>query len=132
MRLLVAVATIGILMIAGCGKSDWGYLNGTVLLNGQPVGPGMISLQAADGLRVGATAYFGADGKYKVISSGRKDGAHVGEYLVAIQGGENLDEENSGPRPKSNIPARYASSTTSKLKVTIEPGTKTFDFNLKP
>ena len=125
------MAASAVLTIPGCGKSDWGQLNGTVLLNGQPVGPGMISLTAVDG-KTGASAFFGADGKYKVISSGRKDGARVGEYVVSIQGGENLGEENSGPRPKSNIPTRYANSDTSQLKVTIERGAKTTDFDLKP
>lgn len=133
MRQLIAlIASVGLLMACGCGKSDWGQLNGTVLLNGQPVGPGSITLEAADGLSPGAMAFFEADGKYSVLSSGRKQGAHVGEYLVTIQGGEGFGEENSGPRPKSSIPVRYASSKTSNLKVTIEPGTKDFDFELKP
>ncbi len=132
MRLATAIAIAGLSLTAGCGKSDWGYLKGTVLLNGQPVGPGMISLEPTDGVRAGAMAVVGEDGKYSVISSGRKDGAHTGEYKVTIQGGEDFGEENSGPRPKSNIPARYANSATSDLTVTIEPGAKDYDFQLKP
>jgi hypothetical protein len=77
-------------------------------------------------------ASFAADGKFSVISAGRKEGAHVGEYNVLIQGGENFGTEEVGPRPKSNIPARYANPTTSDLKVTIEPGKQTVDFDLKP
>lgn len=130
-RLLIIAAVVGTTAISGCGRSDWGNLSGTVLLNGQPVGPGTISFQDVSG-KPGASADFGADGKYQVFSSGRKQGAHTGEYQVAILGGENLSEEGSGRRPKSAIPARYADPSTSNLKVTIEPGSKTFDFELKP
>jgi hypothetical protein len=82
--------------------------------------------------RAGAIASFGADGKYSVVSAGRKEGAKSGEYNVTIHGGEHFGEETVGPRPKSQIPVRYANPTTSNLKVTIEPGNQAFDFELKP
>ena len=37
-----------LLALAGCGKSDWGYVSGTVLVNGQPAGPGTITFESAD------------------------------------------------------------------------------------
>ena len=77
-------------------------------------------------------ASFGEDGKYSVFSSHHKDGAHTGEYKVVIAGGEDFGLENSGPKPKSKIPARYSNQDTTDLKVTIEPGKKEFDFKLKP
>jgi hypothetical protein len=132
MRHLAIGAATALLMVTGCGKGDRGLLSGTVLLNGQPVGPGTISLEPLDGDRAGAIASFGEDGKYTVMSAGRKEGAPVGEYRVLIYGGEGFGEENAGPRPKSKIPARYGNPQTSDLKVTIKPGNQDFDFDLKP
>jgi len=121
-----------LLMIAGCGNSDWGYLEGTVRLNGEPVGPGTMTFEPVAGDKAGALASFGEDGKYSVRSAGRKEGAPIGEYRVAIIGGESFGEEVAGPRPPSKIPARYSQPATSNLTVTIEPGTKTMDFDLEP
>jgi hypothetical protein len=121
-----------VLLATGCGQSDWGQLSGTVLLNGQPVGPGTITLEPVSADRAGAIASFAADGKYTVMSAGRKEGAPVGEYQVMIHGGDSFGEETVGPKPKSAIPPRYANPNTSDLKVTIEGGENTFDFNLKP
>jgi hypothetical protein len=132
MRCIAPWGAAVLLMAAGCGKGDRGYLSGTVLLNGQPIGPGTISLEPLDGDRAGATASFGADGKYTVVSAGRKEGAAVGEYRVLIYGGEAFGEEHVGPRPVSKIPARYSNPQTSDLTVTIEPEKKTVDFDLKP
>jgi hypothetical protein len=123
----------GLLVLAtGCGRKDWGYLSGTVKLNGQPVGPGSIEFQPTDAVRAGAMASFGEDGNYSVFSSGRKEGAHTGEYKVVISGGEEFGLEDSGPKPKSIIPARYSNPDTTDLKVTIEAGKKVFDFEMKP
>jgi hypothetical protein len=131
-RCLVAGAAVVLLMAAGCGNADRGYLTGTVLLSGQPVGPGTLSFEPLDGDRPGGSAFFGEDGKYTLMSAGRKEGAPIGEYRVLVYGGEGFGEETPGPRPKSKIPARYANPQTSDLKITIQPGKQTFDFDLKP
>jgi hypothetical protein len=128
----LTVCWLAVLLAGGCGKADWGYLSGTVKLNGQPVGPGTITFEPTDAERAGSIASFGEDGQYTVISAGRKEGARVGEYRVLIQGGSTFGEETVGPRPASKIPARYANPQTSDLKVTIESGSKTHDFELKP
>jgi hypothetical protein len=120
------------LTVCGCSGSDWGYLSGTVLLDGRPVGPGTITLEPVNADRAGAIASFGADGIYRVISAGRKEGARTGEYRVTIHGGEGFGEEAGGPKPPTKIPARYGNPSTSDLTVTIEPKEKVFDFNLKP
>jgi hypothetical protein len=131
-REILSFVLASLVPFAGCGKSDWGYLEGTVKSNGQAVGPGTITLEPADGIGVGAMAFFQADGKYSVMSAGRKAGTRTGEYIVTVQGGESFGEENPGPRPKSAIPPKYADAKTSGLKVTIEPGTKNFDIELAP
>ena len=123
-----------LLVAAGCGGEDRGYLTGTVTLSGAPTGSGTISLEPVSGVGSGAMAFVGEDGKYSVISAGREEGAHVGEYRVKIEGGNRGDfgSEGAAPAPKSNIPARYANYETSDLKVTIESGENEFDIELQP
>jgi hypothetical protein len=121
-----------VVAVTGCGGEDRGYLDGVVKLNGTPVGPGTISLEPVDGMHAGAIGTFGEDGQYSIVSAGRKEGAPPGEYRVLIQGGAELGMETAGPRPASNIPARYADPSNSDLKITLKPGRQSFDFELKP
>jgi hypothetical protein len=129
--MLVAAISTCILSLVGCGRSDWGIITGTVRVNGQPVGPGSMILEPVASGAPGAIAHFGADGKYKLMSSGKKDGARVGEYRVSITGGESAGDEVVDPKANTLIPARYSDTTTSKLTLTVEPGTKEVDFDLK-
>jgi hypothetical protein len=121
-----------LLMAVGCSSESMGELEGVVKLNGSPVGPGTITLQPIDDSRAGAMATFGEDGKYSVMSAGRKPGAPPGEYRVLIYGGEGFGEETAGPRPQSKIPVRYGQPESSNLTVKIEPGSNTMDFDLAP
>jgi hypothetical protein len=121
-----------IALAAGCSQESRGYLEGVVSLNGAPVGPGTIMLEPVDASRAGAMATFGEDGKYSIISAGRKPGAATGEYRVSILGGEGFGEETSGRRPQSKIPPRYGQADTSNLIVKIEAGNNTQDFDLQP
>jgi hypothetical protein len=127
--------TIGVLamlaVVVGCGKKEWGHLTGTVSLNGQPIGPGVISFEPIDGQRAGAVARIEDDGKYKVISARSKEGARTGEYRVTIHSSlKDFGFEDKGSRP-APIPSKYADPKTSGLTATIEPGEKTLDFELK-
>jgi hypothetical protein len=129
--LLALLLMLMTLAATGCGKSDWGYMSGKVLLNGQPIGPGMISLERVDGQGAGAMGLVDTDGNYTITSARKKEGAAVGEYRVTIN--PNLKdfgfEQGANRAP---IPARYANADTSGLSVNVERGRKQFDFELKP
>jgi hypothetical protein len=129
----LAFGAIGLSLafVGGCGSSDWGEVTGTVRVNGQPVGPGSMNLEPVEPGKPGAVARFAEDGRYAVISSGNKKGAHVGEYRVSITGGVAGDEIVD-PHAKSQIPAKYGNSATSNLTLTVEPGSTTHDFDLIP
>ena len=127
-----AAVMLAIVAVIGCGDQDRGFLTGTVTLNGQPVGPGTLTLRPVNSAGAGAMALFGEDGKYEVMTSGREKGAPVGEYRVFIQGGEDFGAEQEGPPPESEIPVRYNTPDGSDLTVTIEPGNHTHDFELQP
>jgi hypothetical protein len=119
-----------LMFVAGCGASDRGYVTGTVRLNGQPIGPGIINFQSTSG-GSGAMATFAEDGKYTVTSSGKKEGAKIGEYTVTIHG-ESFGDEVVDPKAKTIIPAKYSNATTSTLTLKVEPGTKEVNFDLTP
>ncbi|HEX6960375.1 MAG TPA: hypothetical protein VF175_00800 [Lacipirellula sp.] len=127
--------SIGIVaaVLVGCGGEEWAYLEGAVLLNGAPVGPGVVRFEPTQESRAGAIARFGEDGRYEAISSGRKEGLPPGEYRVAIEGGEDASSESiSTPASKSAIPARYRDPSSSGLTVTVESGSQSHDFQLTP
>lgn len=125
-----ALALCAMLSFVGCGDDQWGEIEGVVKLNGQPIGPGRMILMPATEQHGGSMGMVAENGRYTVLSPGRKPGAAVGDYLVGIQ--DDFDPEAIGPRPKAKFPAKYADPATSGLKVTIEPGTRTFDFELAP
>jgi hypothetical protein len=118
------------ILLVGCSSSDRGFVTGTVSVNGKPVGPGTITLEPIEG-GPGAHAKFAEDGKFKVTSSGKKEGAQVGEYRVAIIGGDNVDEL-ADPKGRAIIPAKYGDSSKSDLTLNVEAGAKEVNFDLKP
>jgi hypothetical protein len=81
-----------------------------------------------------AIAHFREDGKYTLKSAGNREGAPVGNYLVMIhgRGEEQFGDEVVDPKQKSPIPAKYLNHRVSGLKATVEPGSQTIDFDLKP
>lgn len=118
--------------LSGCGDNSWGRLSGTVKLDGKPVGPGTITLLPVDPSMAGAMAKFGEDGKYKIMSSHSREGAKVGEYKVMLDGRapDQIGAEDTGPL-RSPIPLKYSNPKVPILHVTIEPGSKTYDFDLE-
>jgi hypothetical protein len=119
----------------GCGSSDWGYVEGIVTLEGQPVGPGTLIFEPAGPDRrsePSAVGHLNAQGEY-TLSAGEKIGASVGEYRVTIIGGDSASfaEEMKMPEEaRSLIPARYQSSEAG-LTANVAPGKQTIDFELK-
>lgn len=121
--------------LGGCGRSDWGYVEGVVTLEGEPVGPGTLLFEpAGPGQTKSAMAHFGEDGRYELMSPGDELGAPVGEYHVAVYGGGegSFGEEQVGPASQSQIPRRYLDPGTSGLTATVQQGNNTIDFNLEP
>jgi hypothetical protein len=123
--------------LAGCADENWGYVTGTVTLQGKPVGPGSLMFEPENPATVttpSAIAHFREDGQYALKSAGNREGAPAGTYLVMIHGrGEGVfGDEVVDPKHKSAIPAKYMNHRLSGLKATIKPGSQTIDFNLEP
>ena len=130
----VAAVSMGIVtaVLTGCAGEEWGYLEGSVLLDGAPVGPGVVRFEPVQESGAGSIARFGEDGKYQAMSSGRKEGLPPGEYRVAIEGGENTSSESTSAEAPSKIPARYRDPSSSGLSITVESGSQSHDFQLTP
>lgn len=124
----------GFVLLAGCGgEKDWGFVEGTVKVNGEVFGPGLISFKPQDSkARGGGIGEINAEGRFMVRSSGKKEGLAAGEYLIAIS--EKMiegDEEAVKEKPRNKIPAKYRRTSTSGLTRTVKPESQTFDFDLE-
>ena len=136
-RIPIIVALLSFVAVAGCGEKDWGYVEGTVMVDGQPVGPGSLMFEPIDpdqNTVSAAIGHFKEDGKYLLKSAGNREGAKAGEYRVMIhsRSEEKFGEEEIDPTAPSAIPARYLDYGSSGLTKTIKPGQNTIDFDLKP
>lgn len=121
--------------VAGCGRSDWGTVSGTVTVNGEPVGPGTLIFEPAEVDRRNdptSLGYFDATGHYELLSVGKTKGAQVGEYRVLIMEGSpaSLVAENPEKRKSTGkIPSKYK-DYGAQLSATIKQGSQVIDFKL--
>lgn len=120
---------------AGCGGPAKGQVSGKVTFRGQPVTEGKVTF-LPQGPGNPAEADLQSDGSYRVETI--DGGLIVGDYLVLINPPVILVDTDPGKSPPSpmekpvkNIPPRYRNQGT-PLKVTVEPGPNTFNFDLTP
>jgi hypothetical protein len=153
------VATIGAVLVAGCGPGGYsgptGTVSGTVTLNGDPVPEGCsVSFVSEEGAHT-ASGTVGAGGAYKlsvVGPEGRSNDVPAATYKVCVTppaaagaGGsaegadyEKMMEESAagGDEPTTEaeteaIPAKYQSTTTSELTFPVKEGPNTIDIELQ-
>jgi hypothetical protein len=99
MMKLCPFAVLGsVLFLAGCGGApyDIAPVHGTVVINNQPFKQGSVvfaPVAKGEEKRIGkiASGKLDAEGKYRLSSYGKDDGAVVGQHWVTII---NLDEDN--------------------------------------
>ena len=113
---------------------------GVVTYKGQGVEGASVTFAPTDRKGTAAYAITDAEGKFVLNTFGDKDGAAAGEYTVTITKKQTDTTQNpkdpNGPPlksvEKSLIPARYASSGTSKLTASVKDGGENkFTFELK-
>lgn len=137
-RSILGSLAILCLSLAGC---DDGLVSvtGTITVNGEPVGPGVVQFEPVNPVKSTARAangHFGADGKYELMSAGRNKGIRPGEYAVMIHElpeGAQFGGEEAQPVSGGKIPRKYEHSGLTGLKATVEEGkNNAIDFDLKP
>lgn len=113
---------------------------GVVQYKGRGVEGASVSFVPVDRDGTAAFALSDAEGNFSLSSFGENDGAVAGKYTVTItkkmvETTPNPKDPNGPPLKsveKSLIPARYASSGTSKLDAVVaESGENKFTFELK-
>lgn len=88
--LLILAASV----IAGCGKAPFDdglikhHVTGVITVNGQPLDRVVVRFQntdkSVDGNAAQPTGHTDAEGKFSLSTSGDKDGAVAGEYVVTF------------------------------------------------
>jgi hypothetical protein len=107
-------------------------VNGTVTLDGRPVGPGVAMFIPADGKSNPAQGAIMPDGAYS-LKTNRDVGLHAGTYKVSVM---VLDQPEVKPGERSNVPAKivtpqkYADASTSGLTYEVKPGKNAIDIPL--
>lgn len=129
-----APATIVLLAFfaSGCGETDAverASVSGNVTLDGSPVASGQIQFIPTGDTKGPASYGIIKDGGYSIAE--KQKGPVVGNALVKINSVRETGEKNDGGEPivEEAIPANYNTNTT--LKVAIERGENTRDFELK-
>ena len=107
-------------------SGDLARVQGTVTLDGQPLPDAFVVFAPTT---KGTTSYgrTGSGGTYEMMFTDHEKGAWIGENLVRINTGDV--SAPGGTAPKERVPRIYNRETT--LKVDVQPGSNTFDFDLK-
>jgi len=121
-----------ILFLAGCNRSSLeADVSGTVTLDDQPIGPGVVVFARAGGGSP-AIGTIDAGGRYRLKTS-RETGLAAGTYHVSVSIRERPVDIQPGERPppgKLLIPEKYAQSATSGLEFEVQSGRNTIDIEL--
>jgi hypothetical protein len=132
-RLLATACAAALLALPGCSKSKLGAeVEGTVTLDGNPCGPGVVVFAPVDGKNNPATGAIQLDGAYE-LRTNRTVGANPGHYRVSVtvyDQPEVKPGERSTVAPKLVTPTKYADITTSGLEFDVQPGDNSIDLKL--
>ena len=156
-----AIALFTSVVTTGCSRTGPGieFVEGKVVLDGEPLADAMIGYSPAESSGLGAFGRTDAAGMYKLTTArggARSGGAPIGSYVVTVRKYRNrLDDLGLQPDPsdaraaakwqaeanrlnamppESLIPEAYGEKATSGLKATVKPGRNVgpeFSFELK-
>lgn len=114
-------------VLSGCGRSDRGYVHGTVTLDGQPLQEATIEFQPASGSpSYGET---NASGQYELALSPTDPGAIPGKHTIRVSTFRVVPKEDG---TRENIPEKVPSSYNTETTLTREvtPGSQTVDIEI--
>ena len=118
------------LLLAGCGggRGDLAPVKGNVKLDGQPLADAQVQFAPQEGTGVVALGRTDKDGNYEMMATRTAMGASRGVNQVRITTFEIEDHEGKQKVIRERVPTRYNSA--SELRVTVNAGRNTFDFEL--
>jgi hypothetical protein len=123
-------AIVAMFLLVGCRETnqDFGYVTGTVTLDGNPLTKARVDFQPPKGPpSCGITDNHGA---YELMVNSREPGAKVGRHTVRIT---TIRAKSNDPHAKRDtsperIPIKY--NTQSSLSREVGPGSNRIDFEL--
>jgi hypothetical protein len=142
MRFSIAAAVLLLVpaLVAGCGRGGaepTHRVEGVVRLDGQPLTQGYVLFTAipegAEQRSHTARGEIGPDGRYRLTTFAKNDGAVAGRHKVVVVaiGGADPDREDTLSTPLPAIPEKYTSPQTTDLEVTVQRGTNQIDIDLR-
>jgi hypothetical protein len=137
-----AALAVACITLAGCSEGgDFGYVEGTITLDGKPVDKALIGFYPTGGR--GSVGTTDSDGHYELQYTGSQKGASVGSHKVTITTAieevtANAYRREDEPAPvatpgrKELLDKSYQDRRTTPLTATVKPGTNPpIDFDLK-
>lgn len=127
--LLVALAGVALVAIAGCGRPKYPVRGTVVYDDGSPfTSGGVVAMETEiDGKVVMSRGGIGKDGRFVLASEKPDDGAFAGSYRVRVLPHVVID----GP-PSVGIPEQMQAFETSGLTFEVGPQSKDFTIKLGP
>ena len=119
--------------LIGCSQRLESTVSGTVTLDGERIGPGVVNFSLVSGDANPAIGAIQPDGSY-FLKTSRTEGLLAGKYKVAVsvfvQPANLRPGERSMAEPKLRTPEKYDSCDTSGLEFDVAPGSNTIDIKL--
>lgn len=125
---------VSAILTLGCHGSRFdSQVSGTVKLDGQPIGPGVVIFAPDDGKTNPARGAIQPDGTYELKTS-RDVGLAPGKYKVSLQIVEIPADVVPGQRDmrptKSRIPEKYSDTNSSGFEFDVAAGSNTIDIEM--
>jgi hypothetical protein len=138
-RPFLFVLAIAAALLSGCGKSvTLGEVDGTVRLDGQPLGQVLVVFVPDDPQQPQSSGVTDADGRFKLRCNNSRSGAVVGQHRVTLldaavaPGGRKRDdepEEGAAP-PVSRVPEVYTRVDKTPLRQSVSAGTQSVNIDV--
>jgi hypothetical protein len=128
-----ALAALAVSVLSGCGRSvKLGEVEGTVRLDGQPIGQVLVVFIPEDSQGPQSTGITDGEGRFKLRCNNARSGAVVGPHRVTLldaavaPGGRSRDDEpeEGAARPTSRVPDVYSRADKTPLRQLVAAGTQ--------
>jgi hypothetical protein len=134
-----ALAALSVSFLSGCGRSvKLGEVEGTVRLDGQPIGQVLVVFIPEDPQGPQSTGITDAEGRFKLRCNNARSGAVVGPHRVTLldaavaPGGRSRDDEpeEGAARPTSRVPDVYSRVDKTPLRQLVAAGTQSVTIDI--
>jgi hypothetical protein len=135
----IVLAAVALLVCSGCGSSvRLGQVDGTVQLDGKPIGQVMVIFVPDDRNLPQSTAITDEHGHFQMRCNNGSMGAAIGEHRVTLvdgsaapaSKGRNDDPPEPTEQPPNRIPSAYNQATKTPLRQTVAAGSQTITLEI--